>query len=202
MIPPENARQRQARERKAQLREQALELFGTRGVEATSMKDLASAAGVTPGLLYHYFDSKEALLADVFAHYGFAPELRTIVAHADGAPVGTVLGTVGDRFTTLLRERASLVRVLVREALVHPAVAKQFATIIGEGISTLTGFLEERIAAGELRPHDASITARSLMFTLLQQHLMLGDEDDFTNRVVEALLGGIVSPLQPGERKE
>jgi AcrR family transcriptional regulator len=42
------------------------ELFGERGFAATSIEDLASAAGVTRGALYHHFDSKEDLFAAVF----------------------------------------------------------------------------------------------------------------------------------------
>ena len=42
------------------------ELFGERGFAATSIEDLASAAGVTRGALYHHFASKEDLFAAVF----------------------------------------------------------------------------------------------------------------------------------------
>jgi AcrR family transcriptional regulator len=41
-------------------------LFGERGFAATSIEDLASAAGVTRGALYHHFESKEDLFAAVF----------------------------------------------------------------------------------------------------------------------------------------
>lgn len=41
-------------------------LFGEHGFAATSIEDLASAAGVTRGALYHHFESKEDLFAAVF----------------------------------------------------------------------------------------------------------------------------------------
>ena len=40
----------------------ALQLFHERGYHATSVRDIAAAAGIQPATLYHYFDSKEALL--------------------------------------------------------------------------------------------------------------------------------------------
>lgn len=40
----------------------ALELFGTRGYHTTSIEAVAGAAGVSKGLIYNYFSSKEQLL--------------------------------------------------------------------------------------------------------------------------------------------
>jgi len=42
--------------------EAALELFGTHGYHATSINDIVKKAGVSKGLVYHYFKSKEELL--------------------------------------------------------------------------------------------------------------------------------------------
>ncbi|MAE84643.1 MAG: hypothetical protein CMB80_18025 [Flammeovirgaceae bacterium] len=40
----------------------SLELFGTKGYEATSISQIAKIAGISKGLIYNYFESKEALL--------------------------------------------------------------------------------------------------------------------------------------------
>ncbi len=40
----------------------AAELFAARGYERSSISDLAEVCGLSRGALYHYFDSKEALL--------------------------------------------------------------------------------------------------------------------------------------------
>ncbi|MBY4275008.1 TetR/AcrR family transcriptional regulator [Rhodococcus fascians] len=45
-----------------QLLESALKLFGERGFYATTMKDLAKDAGVSPPAVYNHFDSKESVL--------------------------------------------------------------------------------------------------------------------------------------------
>jgi AcrR family transcriptional regulator len=44
----------------------ALKLFSRRGVEATTMREIARAAGLSLGAAYYYFPSKEALM---FAYY-------------------------------------------------------------------------------------------------------------------------------------
>src|ERR1700734_298578 len=52
----------------------ALTLMSQRGVDGTSMRDLASAAGLNVASLYHYFPSKRDLLESVLAEQGFMPD--------------------------------------------------------------------------------------------------------------------------------
>lgn len=47
--------------------EVALRLFAEKGFEGTSVQDVVATAGVTKGAMYHYFDSKEDLLAEIYA---------------------------------------------------------------------------------------------------------------------------------------
>lgn len=49
------------------LLEVARQLFAEQGFERTSVQDVVSAAGVTKGAMYHYFDSKDDLLAAIYA---------------------------------------------------------------------------------------------------------------------------------------
>lgn len=49
------------------LAEAALRLFAEKGFESTSVQDVVSAAGVTKGAMYHYFGSKDDLLAEIYA---------------------------------------------------------------------------------------------------------------------------------------
>jgi AcrR family transcriptional regulator len=46
---------------KARIRDSAMELFAARGVAGTSLRAVARAAGVSPGLVVHHFGSKEGL---------------------------------------------------------------------------------------------------------------------------------------------
>ncbi|MEC8515059.1 MAG: TetR/AcrR family transcriptional regulator [Pseudomonadota bacterium] len=51
------------------IRDTAAGLFARDGFTRTSMAELAGACGVSKALLYHYFDSKEALLFDILRAY-------------------------------------------------------------------------------------------------------------------------------------
>jgi AcrR family transcriptional regulator len=46
---------------RARIRDAAIRLFAERGSDGTTVRDIAQAAGVSPGLLRHHFGSKEAL---------------------------------------------------------------------------------------------------------------------------------------------
>jgi AcrR family transcriptional regulator len=45
--------------------ETALELFANDGYHTTSISDIAKQAGISKGLMYNYFESKEALLKEI-----------------------------------------------------------------------------------------------------------------------------------------
>lgn len=82
----------------------AIRLFAQRGVDGTSVKEIATAAGVTDAALYKHFQSKDALALAVFTHYS---DLYTrIIDEAASSP-----GTFRERLDSLV---ATIVR-LVRE---------------------------------------------------------------------------------------
>lgn len=64
MTPEKNTRL-EASERRAQLLETARTVFGERGFSATSMNDIAKAAGVTKPVLYQHFASKHDLFHEL-----------------------------------------------------------------------------------------------------------------------------------------
>jgi AcrR family transcriptional regulator len=56
-------------ERMELLKETALRLFSANGYEATSISTIAKEAGISKGLMYNYFESKEELLLSLFDDY-------------------------------------------------------------------------------------------------------------------------------------
>ncbi|MEV7011310.1 TetR family transcriptional regulator [Streptosporangium sp. NPDC051022] len=53
---------------KAVIRDRALELFALHGSDSVTVRQISSAAGVSPGLVIHHFGTKERLRAVVDAH--------------------------------------------------------------------------------------------------------------------------------------
>lgn len=62
---PDRVLTRQGLDRRAHLLQTAERLFTEQGYEGTTMVDIARAAGVAKGLVYWYFDSKQALFHEI-----------------------------------------------------------------------------------------------------------------------------------------
>ena len=56
-------------ERKQEIFDIALKLFGEKGYEKTTIADIAKAIGVAQGLCYRYFPSKEVLFDSAIDQY-------------------------------------------------------------------------------------------------------------------------------------
>ncbi|MEX0844636.1 MAG: TetR/AcrR family transcriptional regulator [Balneolaceae bacterium] len=54
------------RQTRQQILDAAFELFANNGFSKTSIAAVAKKAGISKGLIYHYFDSKEAILEGIF----------------------------------------------------------------------------------------------------------------------------------------
>ncbi|MGE0552919.1 MAG: helix-turn-helix domain-containing protein, partial [Gemmatimonadales bacterium] len=98
---------RRSAARPGELREAALRLFAERSYAATTIDDIARAAGVTVGTVYRYFADKAALMADVLATAPAPTEL--------GAP-GSLAESL-ERVWTRYRSSpdADIVRILVAD---------------------------------------------------------------------------------------
>src|SRR5579871_2953848 len=55
-------------ERRAQLLELGLKIFGSQEYESIAIDDIAERAGMSKGLLYHYFSSKRGFYVAVVRH--------------------------------------------------------------------------------------------------------------------------------------
>lgn len=55
--------------RKQEIIDVAMKVFNQKGYEAATMKDIAEAAGVVPGLCYHYFRNKQELYQAAVSQY-------------------------------------------------------------------------------------------------------------------------------------
>ena len=70
--------------------EAALELFATKGFQSTSIANIATNAGISKGLIYNYFDSKEALIKEQIIH-GFEELFSVFDPNRDGIITGREL---------------------------------------------------------------------------------------------------------------
>ena len=83
----------------------ALNLFAARGIAATSLRDIARAAGVTPALLHYYFGGKPQLV-DVLIAERLLPvvgQMRAAMQQASGNSAALIAGFVRAAFDLIER---------------------------------------------------------------------------------------------------
>jgi TetR/AcrR family transcriptional regulator, cholesterol catabolism regulator len=95
--------------RRAHLVLLAGELFAQKGYRATTVREIADAAGILSGSLYHHFDSKESIGDEILSSFinEVLADYRGAVASA-GSPRAAIEQIVRSTSRTLARHRAAL----------------------------------------------------------------------------------------------
>jgi AcrR family transcriptional regulator len=133
------------------------ELLAGKGIEATTVKEIARLAGVSPGLFHYYFASKDELLLAVLYDAGaqFKQQLLHDLQAAMASrsfPVAAIVTAheLGQKDPTWYRLRYELYALGLRHPRLQPAVATFLATArheIAQTIQALTGMPEARAHA-------------------------------------------------------
>jgi AcrR family transcriptional regulator len=141
-------------ERRAELLRLAAEMFAERGFRATTVRDIADAAGILSGSLYHHFDSKESMVDEILT--GFLDELfgryREIVD--SGLPPKATLEAIVTVSLESIDRRHAEVAIYQNDAK-YLAGFERFAYIAERGVEfrkIWVGVLEEGVRAGVFRP--------------------------------------------------
>jgi TetR/AcrR family transcriptional regulator, cholesterol catabolism regulator len=88
-----------------------------RGVDGTSMRDLAGAAGLNVASLYHYFPSKRDLLEAVLVEHGFLPMVDDQLSPVtDPSPDVRLTALLTEMLTAML-DVEDFVRLMLGEAI-------------------------------------------------------------------------------------
>lgn len=161
---PPTARASRAAIRREQLLQAALELFCEHGFAATSTRRIADAAGVTEGLIFHYFPNKEAILFELVSRQDtFAGRVAMLVQRAAHGSVRELLAAVAEGFGDATAQEAALIGFLSAEAQVNPALRARIAAGNAVMHQMFVQLLARGVASGELR-QEASLSATAYGF--------------------------------------
>lgn len=133
----------------------ALHAFAEKGYDGTRVNDVARRAGVSKGLLYLYFRTKEELFKAVIKSV-VMPRLDALddaVARTDLSAEAFLRGP----FVKFARELPQsparvLVRLMIAEGPKHPDLtAWYWDNVVSKGMGILERLIERGVAAGEFR---------------------------------------------------
>lgn len=168
-----------------------------RGVDGTSMRDLAAAAGLNVASLYHYFASKRELLVAVLDERGFIDDLAAGAAGRAAIARDEVDGLVSmlDDILGSMLEVEDFIRLMLGEVMRGDETAFTVGTELFEATQTaLERWLEESeptVCDGPGAPAVARVL-RAFIVGLFFEHLagVMESADDaraaFRARAAEA----------------
>jgi AcrR family transcriptional regulator len=161
-------------DRRSQILEAALVCFAKRGFHQTSMHDISSEAGISVGLIYRYFENKEAVISAMADRH--KEEISEVLKRARQAP--TLLESLEILFTAHCCEDApqlvsAFVVDLYAEASRNPHVAGLVRDVLDaamDGVKDLIARAPEGQNAGnDLKPDELA----ELIFAVARGMLML-----------------------------
>jgi TetR/AcrR family transcriptional regulator, fatty acid metabolism regulator protein len=189
-------------DRRRQILDAAVRVFARQGFHACRVSDIAREAGVAYGLVYHYFNSKEQVLNELFTERWSL--LLTAVEEIDGRPIppreklDAVAGFIIDSY----RHDPELMKVIVVEVTraansfgrTHlPEIRKAY-----EGIAKIVADAQQQgIFRDDVDPTFASMWFYGAIEQLLSGWVFElipsadGDFDRARAMVVETICGGL-----------
>ena len=184
--------------RRVEICRTAAQIFRDRGYDATSVSDVARALGMTKAGLYHYFESKEALLFEIIS-YGLERVRDDVVLPA------RAIKDPEDRLRQIILRHARIA-THGRGAIAHlgeeiralpPAARRQIEEKMRFYFDLVRDTLSELKADGRLRNVDPTVAAFSVIGMVLwlprwfRQDGRLSQEQ-VANEIANLALGGLV----------
>jgi AcrR family transcriptional regulator len=152
---PKPRYQRRKEDRPQEITQAALEAFTEKGYAATRVEEVAKRAGVSKGLLYLYFKTKEEL---------FKAVVKSVVIRRIDQLIGNIETTElssedfirGPLLSFMKRVPGSpvaiVIRLLISEGPRHPdLVDYYYENVVAKGLAAITGFVERGVEQGEFR---------------------------------------------------
>jgi AcrR family transcriptional regulator len=192
-------------DRREQIAEAALRVFAQKGFMRATNKDIAREAGITTGLIYHYFDSKEALLEAIVEMQSPVHLTRSLSPQMLALPPETLIRSLLLQMLTVVESEqfVQLLRVFLPEAIHNPSLSSLGLPSYQEATKFLENYLAARMESGELRRADPSMVAQVLMsgtmgFVLRRQILHDPLALQYTHeQIVESIAGTAMHGLMP-----
>jgi AcrR family transcriptional regulator len=189
--------------RRRQILDAAQKVFAAKGFNGASIKDLAKAAKISPGLLYWYFENKTHLVTSLLTERveeGLGALQESV---SFDAPPEEFLPQFG-RFFMGLYERpmnSALFKIMITNAQSFPATVRQAQTgVVYRMLGTLQSYFQRQIDAGRIRPCDTEMLTRTFMggiiAFLLLKHVLQDKRTQETS--IEALVDGITDVVLHG----
>jgi AcrR family transcriptional regulator len=151
-------------DRREQIIDAAMRVFAQKGYSQATNKDIAREAGITPGLIYYYFESKEALLYAILEARSPLKLMASFPPQALALPPEQFLPMFIQQVLDIVEgeNMIGLLRVMLPELLHNPAMSAIPTSLFPRLFDFLGKYFEAKIASGEVRALDVSLMGQVL----------------------------------------
>ncbi|SRR5258706_5579989 len=191
-------------DRREQIIEAAVRVFAQKGFDKATNKDIAHEAGITAGLIYHYFKNKEELLKAALE--GNSPEqlLRSFPSQMLELSPEKMLRFVAQQLLSAAESErfVQLIRIYLPEMIHNPGIAPLGLPMIHDVVTVLADYLAAKMDRDELRRMDAKLTAQiflgSIMDLVLIRQIahdpdvLAYSREQIVNHLVQTTLHGLM----------
>ena len=190
-----------ARSRRDEILSIAAQQFAERGVASTTVRDIGAAAGILSGSLYHHFESKEQMVAELLL-----PVMHRQVGHYrelvdGGAPAVTTLRALIAVAVAEAAQTPNETRMIRNDARSFSAMPtlRPVTDLLVEAAKLWASVIERGVADGELRQGlDARLVVAAMFDAVLSTtRWFTGRRPQNPARVGDALadlfLGGLLA---------
>lgn len=188
--------------RRERILDAAERCFARSGFHRSTMQDICKEAGISPGALYVYFSSKEALIAGITERD--RAKLAAQLASLGEAPdLMTALSRLGEHYTVEEPHYKAVLCIEIGcEATRNPAVGEIYRSVDGFCRSSFEQVFARAADEGKIKPTDDMRTLAEVM-SLIGDGLFWRravDPDFDARRVLPVLVRMVATLLNPVER--
>jgi AcrR family transcriptional regulator len=137
----------QTDERRAQLLELGIRLFSSRPYGDISIDDVAEAAGISKGLLYHYFQNKRQFYVETIRSASL--QLRRLTAPDPALPPHARLPAALDAHLNFIQQHGTVYSAIYRSGM---TIAPEVSQILEEHRDVVIDWITRSYGIGKPRP--------------------------------------------------
>jgi AcrR family transcriptional regulator len=152
---PKPRYQRRKQDRPQEITAAALEAFAEKGYAGTRVEEVAKRAGVSKGLMYLYFKTKEELFKAVVKSV-VVRRVDQLIENTESTDLSAENFIRGPLLTFMKQVPGSpvaiVIRLLISEGSRHPdLVDYYYENVVAKGLAAISGLVERGVEHGEFR---------------------------------------------------
>jgi AcrR family transcriptional regulator len=180
----------------------AITVFARQGFHSARVSDVAAEAGVAYGLVYHYFDSKDQMLNELFSErWALLLEASQEMRRSDASPRDKLAG-VASFIIESYRHEPELMKVIIVEVTrAANSFGRTHLPEIRDAYGVVAEIVSDAQATGEFRDDVDPAFAAMLFYGAIEQllsgwifDLVPATDDDYERTkqlVIETICGGL-----------